>query len=464
MSDTPKVGLIPLYLQLYDQVRPELRPSMEGFAERVAQVLRSGGLEVHTAPVCRVRAEVERAVTALTGAGVDLLATVHLAYSPSLEAADVLAASDLPVLLLDTTPAPRFDDSATAEDMMRNHGIHGVQDLACMLRRRGREYALAVGHVDNPGFLAQVVACARAAVAARRLRRMKVLVFGDDFAGMGDFAVEPKLLQRRLGSEVVRLPVAAIAAAMAQVAEGEVVAEVAADRARYDCSGVPEQVLRTSNHVGLAVRRLVRELGAGAFSFNFASFTPDAGVPTVPFLEASKAMASGWGYAGEADALTAALVGALLQGLGEVTFTEMFCPDWAGGTVFMSHMGECNLALAEGSVRLVEKDYTFGEVGNPAVAVFALRRGPATLVNLAPGPGDDFELIAAPVEVIDRGPTAGFPSVPHYWLRPAAGDLEGFLRRYSEAGGTHHCALALGDQVETLRHLARVMSVGFTLV
>ncbi|MCD6359614.1 MAG: hypothetical protein J7M38_02045, partial [Armatimonadetes bacterium] len=131
---------------------------------------------------------------------------------------------------------------------------------------------------------------------------------------------------------------------------------------------------------------------------------------------------------------------------------------------FMSHMGECNVALAEGKVRLVEKDYAFGDVSNPVVAVFALRRGPATLVNLAPGPDDSFDIIAARVEVLDRGPVEGFPSVPHYWVAPHDDDLRGFLRRYSEAGGTHHSALVMGDQVETLRQMAKLIGAGFVVV
>jgi L-arabinose isomerase len=172
-------------------------------------------------------------------------------------------------------------------------------------------------------------------------------------------------------------------------------------------------------------------------------------------------MAEGVGYAGEADALTAAFVGALLQGFGEATFTEMFCPDWSGNAVFMSHMGECNVALAAGPVRLVEKDYRFGEAENPAVAVFALRSGPATLVNLAPGPEDSFDLIASRVRVLDYGAAPGFPDVPHYWIRPEDSDLRDFLRRYSECGGTHHSALVMGDQLDAMSRLAGMLGLSF---
>ena len=96
--------------------------------------------------------------------------------------------------------------------------------------------------------------------------------------------------------------------------------------------------------------------------------------------------------------------------------------------------------------------------------VLLMITGLLLLVNLAPGPDDTFDIIAAPVEVIDRGPTEGFPSVPHYWIKPVDGDLRGLLRRYSEAGGTHHSALVMGDQVETLRQMARLIGAGFVVV
>jgi len=460
----PCVGLLPLYLALYDEVAPHYRPQAEAFAGRVADRLAAGGLRVEVSPVCCVRAEVERAVADLTSRGVDLLATLHLAYSPSLEAVESLASSPVPLALLDTTPAPRFAQGATMDDLFRNHGIHGVQDLACMLKRRGRAYCILVGHVDDDLLLQEVVATACAARAARHLRSQRVVVFGDEFRGMGDFAVEPHVLRDALGLTVRRVDAAELAAQVERVSEQELAREVAADRERFDCSQVSPEVLRVNDRVGLAVRALVDGFGGGAFSLNFQCFTREAGLPAVPFLEASKAMARGIGYAGEGDVLTAALVGALLAGFGEVTFTEMFCPDWEGDAVFMSHMGECNPALAAMRPVLVEKDYLFGDVEHPAIAMFPLRPGAATLVNLAPGPADRLHIIGARVRILDRWSRESFPDVPHFWVQPVDGGVRDFLRRYSECGGTHHLALVVGDHMEALRRMAEMLGLDFESV
>jgi L-arabinose isomerase len=151
-----------------------------------------------------------------------------------------------------------------------------------------------------------------------------------------------------------------------------------------------------------------------------------------------------------------------MAGFGDTTFTEMFCPDWAGNAIFMSHMGECNVALAAEKPRIVEKDYAFGNVANPAVALMRVKPGPATLANIAHGELEGLSVLAAGVEVLDRGLSPSFPDVPHFWIRPREGVIRDFLRRYSEAGGTHHLALLPGDHTDGLRLMAKMLSLEFT--
>ncbi|MGI5819087.1 MAG: L-arabinose isomerase family protein [Armatimonadota bacterium] len=457
-----RVGLLPLYLELYDEVRPEARPEMEAFAARVQETLEALGLDVVAAPVLTKRAQIEERVRAMLGdEALDALATVHLAYSPSLEATGALVEADRPLLLLDTTPASSFGEDADADRMFRNHGIHGVQDLACMMRRHERPYLLSVGHIDDAAFHADVTLNCRAMRAARELSTMRVLSVGDAFEGMGDFAVEAEVLRKRLGVNVHPVSVGDLAQVAGAVTGEELAEEAARDAGACDCSEVAPEALERTNRVGLAVRRMMEDTNAGAVTFNFASFTGDTGIDTVPFLEASKAMARGKGYAGENDPLTAAMVGALAQAGCRLTFTEMFCPDWEGGTVFMSHMGECSLAVADGRPKLVEKSYGYSDVANPVVVIPKVAPGEATLVNLAPGPRETFTLITARVEVLDRGPVAGFPGAPHFWLRPLNTDLRGFLQGYSEIGGTHHLGMCLGDERELVRRMAKALDLRY---
>lgn len=458
MMASPRIGLLPLYVKLYDAMLPELCGALEPFLERVIDAFRDRGVEVAAAPICRVEREVAEAIQSFEQAGVDLLVTLHLAYSPSLESAGAIGRSALPLLMLDSTPDARFGPDVDPQRLLHNHGIHGLQDLASVLRRNGKRYAIVAGHLSDPSTMDRACAVVRGARAASTLRGMRVLRIGPAFPGMGDFHVEDAELRESLGIRVDQIEPKDLLDAVTQIAHDEIDREIQDDLAAYSAE-LDGEVHRRSVRLGLGLRRYLEAGGYGAFSMNFLSFDLEEGpLGTVPFLECSKAMSRGLGYAGEGDVLTAALVGALATAIGPTTFTEMFCPDWEGGAIFLSHMGEFNPAIAAAKPRLYEKPFPFTKTQNPAALACAPRPGPATLVNLAPGPNNRFGLIVAPVEILGDGTHPDFRDWIRGWIRPGI-PLNGFLESYSMHGGTHHCALVPGDRRNELNVFAHMLDI-----
>ena len=449
MNRRPTLGLLPLYLKLYDDTCPDLRQKFEPFMTSIAAGLEQQGVRVVRAGICRLEREFREATSSLEQQDVDLIATLHLAYSPSLESVDALCETSCPILMLDTTMDHSFGPDVSPDRIMFNHGIHGVQDLASMLRRKGKAFIIVAGHVTQSDVMRRAAGIARAAYAARSLRGGRVLRIGHTFHGMGDFAVSESVLAETLGVSVEQVTTAALAEQVAHVTANEIDAEMRRDREQYivDAS---EAVHRRSVRVGLGLRRLLEQGRYEGFTMNFLAFdSADEPVDTVPFLEASKAMARGLGYAGESDALTASLVAALNHAFGKTTFTEIFCPDWKGGAIFLSHMGEINPEVAAEKPHLCEKDFPWTPAQNPAIITCAPAPGPATLVNLAPGPDDQFRLIIAPVKVLGDAGDPAMRKTIRGWIRPSR-PLEAFLEEYSRLGGTHHSALLLGDHTEAL--------------
>lgn len=460
---TPKIGLLPLYLQFYDTALPGLAERLLPHVHRVQDALQSSGVEVIAGEACRTRPEVARAVERFESASVDAIVTLHLAYSPSLESAPVLAESRLPVILLDTTPDRDFGSQVNPLRLLENHGIHGLQDLASVLRRLGKPFRVIAGHLDDPSVTARCLQAVQAARAAQALRAMRVLRIGGSFPGMGDFAVPSAVLRSVFGITVEDIAPAGLSAVIETVTEEEIAAELAADRVSFRIA-CDETVHARSVRIGLGLRRYVQDGGFGAFSLNFLAFQEAQGpVNSVPFLECCKAMARGTGYAGEGDALTAALVGCLLHGIGPATFAEMFCPDWAGESIFLSHMGEFNPAVAAARPVLYEKEYSLSPARNPATLACAPRPGPATLVNLAPGPNDSFRLIAAPVAVLALPENPEFDRWVRGWIRPAI-PVAKFLEDYSHLGGTHHSALLPGTHLDALAHFSALLGIEHSVI
>jgi L-arabinose isomerase len=217
-----------------------------------------------------------------------------------------------------------------------------------------------------------------------------------------------------------------------------------------------EKAHQRSGRIGLAVRRWMEEEKLTAWTVNFLDVTRKTGLPTVPFLEASLGMARGIGYAGEGDVLTAALVGALTSVFPDTTFTEMFCPDWKGQTIFLSHMGEVNINLLSDKPVLMEYPFVFGKVGNPVKPAGCLRGGKAVFVNLAPLPDYRFRLILAPVTMKQPKGRDNFTDAVRGWMQPAL-RISDFLEVYSRAGGTHHAALVYDADMNILSGLGTVM-------
>ncbi len=451
----PCAGLLGLYLELYDRVLPAARERIDRFYETIASELEARGLRVVRAPVCRLEPEFREALALFEREGAHAVVTLHLAYSPSLESAGALAATRLPLIVLDTTPARDYGPSQDPDELMYNHGIHGVQDLCNVLIRRGREFFIEAGHWSTSNVLDRVAGRVRGAVMASRMRSARVGTLGSPFRGMGDFQVSPDVLREALGVTVVAAEFGELQALVPPAEDAGVRREMDADRGRFETEGPDAQVHEATVRASLAVRRWLEEERLTAFTMNFDEFRRTCGLPTIPFLEASKSMSRGIGYAGEGDVLTAAFVGAVASVLPDTTFTEMFCPDWEGGRVFLSHMAEMNPDLSAGKARLVAKEMPWIDAATPAVAVGRFRSGRAVFSDLAPGPEGSFTLILAPVEV-DGGEPDRMEGSIRGWLRPAVA-LERFLERYSELGGTHHAALTYGDALPALEAFGRVM-------
>lgn len=453
---TPVVGLLPLFIELYDRAVPESRPDFEAFYHRIADALETRGLRVIRVPVCRLEPEFAQAVEAFESAGADAIVSLHLAYSPSLESAGVLARTSLPIIVLDTTPAYAFGPAQSPDAIMTNHGIHGVQDLCNLLIRSGKSFQIEAGHWEKSDVLDRVTAWALAARMARTMRTARIGLIGGAFAGMGDFQVPAEVLKTTIGVEIVLGRPDMFQALLPDSDDPMVAAEMQADGERFVTESLDEDAHRIAVRTGLAIQRWIEQEGLLGFSVNFLTCDQRAGLPTVPFLGAEKAMARGFGYAGEGDVLTAALVGTLARHLSRTTFTEMFCPDWAGNTIFLSHMGEVNPDLVAGKARLLEKPFPWTDAANPVCAVGRLCGGPAVLVNLAPGLHDSYTLIITPVEMVDVAGPEAFGDSVRGWLRPAM-PIADFLEGYSQLGGTHHSALVYGDVTEEIARFGELM-------
>jgi L-arabinose isomerase len=244
-----------------------------------------------------------------------------------------------------------------------------------------------------------------------------------------------------------------------QLADDRVEKELTADLSRFEVAADRDR-LRRSIAVGLTLRDWAEREQLDALTVNFLDIDSRRNFPCMPFLEASKAMSRGLGYAGEGDVLTAAFVGALIRSGLRATFSEMFCPDWSADHVFLSHMGEANTRCLEQLARIVDKPFPFSDAEDTVAVAGRFVAGEASLVDLAPICRPDgsvhFRMVIVPGQVVAPDGRDNMADLIRGWFAPH-GSVSAMLSAYSRAAGTHHLALVYGDCLGTVSTMADVL-------
>lgn len=450
-----KIALLPLYVKLYDEVSPAKHAGAQAFADDVEKTLKKMGFEVVSTPLCRIAEEFQEAVKKFEEEKCELIVTLHAAYSPSLESIGALAGTALPLVVFDTTPDKEFE-FAFGGKLMFNHGIHGVQDMCNLLIRNGKRFLICAGHYEDPACQEKVKKAIFAASMMYHFTHARVGSVGGSFAGMGDFCIP----EGEFNMEVVPYRDEEIYTP----GEEEIEKEIRWEKEHFEIEeALPADVQYNTVKNGLKLRKWIEKNSLDAFSINFLQCSRAMGFSAVPFCECSKSMARGTGYAGEGDILTALLCGTLLRWNKESTFTEMFCPDWKGNRIFLSHMGEMNLALMDQKPFLSEKKWVFSDAENTAVATGCLRSGRGTLINIAPGANGKYTLITADVLLTAQN-DKNLKDMRGWFVPADNGNIGEFLEEYSKKGGTHHLVLSYDCDVSVLADLACLMGWEFVKI
>lgn len=459
----PKVGLLALSLELYETLLPGLRASREAWLRSaVIPALQRESDIVFDRAVFR-REDIEAAVAGLEAAQVDALLVILATYSPCQLALPALQRTRLPLVIWNTQELHAVDQSFTLANMVDNHGVHGTQDLANVLTRTGVRFHYVTSPDNDNSGLEELGDFFAAAAAVRRLRTARIGMIGYPFPGMGDFAVDTTQMVATLGCSWTNLTVEDYNNRCASAVGAEVERLVAEYRRAYDlASDLTETDLHSTAAAESALRGMVADHRLEALTYQFLAFGDDDRTRTLPFVAASRLMADGIGFGGEGDLIAAAATAFFNWLKTPASFAEIFTTDFAGDALFMSHMGEANVAMArrDRKVALVARPTPITRTRDRQLAlVTSFEPGPATFAALTQVGGGKWRIIAGAASVEDFGPLPGF-CVPHFKLKPACG-VRQFLTAYATAGGPHHNAVCFGDARRRLRFAAGLIGADY---
>jgi L-arabinose isomerase len=457
----PRVGLLGIMQELYDDMIPGITEHQAAYADRVAERL-SGVADVVWGRPARNREDIERVVREFVGTGVDGIAIVMLTYGPAMRSVRALLEAPVPLLLANVQPQRSVTPEWGMDELTYNQGIHGAQDQANALVRAGISFSVITGDWQASEFERAFEDWARAAQAVSALKRTRIALLGYPMNGMGDIRYEEPAMLRRIGPMIISEDLGGLLARVQSIADADVEALLDRHASVFEIAAdLPVARHAYAARLELAIRQMLSGGGYEGFSFHFDSIGGDGRFEQLPLLAASDLMADGYGYAAEGDTSTASLMCAAQKMIGDAHFSEMYAMDWELDSVLISHMGEGNWKLArpDRPIRLIDRPLGIGRLDNPPTPVFSAAPGIATTAALVPLEGEYYRLVVGRGEVLD---TPELPRVEmhHFHFRPESG-VDKFMDDWLGLGAPHHFVTNLGDHAARWRRLAELLDLEY---
>ncbi|MGH3409464.1 MAG: L-arabinose isomerase family protein [Streptosporangiaceae bacterium] len=460
----PRIGILGIMQDLYDDMIPGIAERQAGYAAELADQLSSVGEFIPAEPI-KYREDAERVMGEFERAGLDGVLVVMLTYGPAMRVARLLSGSRLPICLANIQPEPSVTPAWDMADMTYNQGVHGAQDTANAMVRAGKRFHVLTDDWRAESFRADVGRWARAAAAVTRWKSLKVAIFGYAMNDMGDIRVDESALIRTLGPEILAVAPGDMYRGMQVVTDAQVADVIATEDASFEIDPRLSAAERADHaRMQVAIKAILDDRGFGAFTAHFDAIGEDGRFSRLPLAAASTLMADGYGYAAEGDVLTACLVSAGHELIGDAHFTEMYAMDFPSDSVLMSHMGEGNwkIARSDRPVKLIKRPLGIGRLEDPPTFLFQYQPGPATLASLVSLEGERFRLVVAEGENLDSQLLPAL-EMPYGQFRPASG-LRACLNGWLSAGGPHHEVMNLGHHAASWKVFCQLTGIEFVQV
>ena len=357
-------------------------------------------------------------------------------------------------------------------DFMNLHqSAHGDREAGHLHTRLRLRRKVVVGHWSDPATQEAVAGWMRVARAWADWQGGKFVRFGDNMRQVAVTEGDKVAAEAKFGFSVNTHGVGDLAAVINAVGDDAITALCAEYEERYLVAGP----LRKGGERHGALRYNARqELGLRAFleDGNYLGFTDTFedlhGLTQLPGLATQRLMAEGYGFGGEGDWKTCALLRAMkvmAHGLpGGTSFMEDYTYDLhpAGHLVLGSHMLEVCPSIAAGQPAVEIHPLGIGGKDDPVRMVFDAPAGPAvnaSLVDL----GNRFRLIVNAVDAI--APPHALPRLPvarAVWqCRP---DFKTACAAWIYAGGAHHTGYSYALTTAHLEDLAEIAGIELAVI
>ena len=465
-----KIGLMCIGLNTYWRQYEGLLPRLLSYGREIAGRMQEMDTEVVFAGMVDSPEKAQEAVAMFRAGDVELLCIHISTYALSATVLPLVQAMKCPVLLLNIQPAPAIDyaglnamdDKATmTAEWLAHCSACSLPELACVFNRSGLRYGIVTGHLADDEMWQELHEWMDAARAAKGMRENRMGILGHYYGGMLDVYSDTTRLTATFGTYFEMLEMCELKALRDSITPREIEAKLHEFDATFkvDARCAPAE-LRRAALTSIAIDKLVDTHRLGSVAYYYEGYDGNAYEDIVTSMIAAGTLLTGRGIpmAGECEVKNAHAMKIMsLLGAGG-SFSEPYAMDFHDNVVLWGHDGPGHFNMAEDGISLVPLPVFHGKPGQGLSIQMSVRQGDVTLLSVCEG-ADGIHLLVAEGESV-AGPTMSIGNTNSRYRFPIG--IKEFMRRWSMAGPSHHCAIGIGHVASRIKKLAFLLGIPVT--
>ena len=359
-------------------------------------------------------------------------------------------------------------DTIDMDFMNENQAAHGDREFGHIFSRLHMERKVIVGYWEDEAVQKKIASWMRTAVGVIESSHIRVMRIADNMRNVAVTEGDKVEAQIKFGWEVDAYPVNEIAEAVAAVSQSDINALVDEYYDKYDILLEGRDAAEFRKHVAvqagieIGFERFLEEKNYQAIVTHFGDL---GSLKQLPGLAIQRLMEKGYGFGGEGDWKTAAMVRLMKIMTGDIkdakgtSFMEDYTYNLVPGKegILEAHMLEVCPSVADVRPAIKVQPLSMGDREDPARLVFTSKVGhgiATSLIDL----GDRFRLIINDVNC--KKTEKSMPKLPvatAFWTPEP--DLATGAQAWILAGGAHHTAFSYDLTAEQMGDWAEAMGI-----
>lgn len=359
-------------------------------------------------------------------------------------------------------------DTIDMDFMNENQSAHGDREYGHIVSRMGIVRKVVVGHWAAKEVQEKIASWMRTAVGVMESSHIRVMRIADNMRNVAVTEGDKVEAQIRFGWEIDAYPVNEIAEAVQAVGKGDVDALVEEYYSKYQIlleGRDPEEFKKhvaVQAQIEIGFERFLEEKNYQAIVTHFGDL---GALQQLPGLAIQRLMEKGYGFGGEGDWKTAAMVRLMkIMTTGKkdakgTSFMEDYTYNLVPGKegILEAHMLEVCPTIADGPISIKVNPLSMGDREDPARLVFTSKEGHGIATSLI-DMGNRFRLIINDVNCkkVEK-PMPKLPTATNFWTPEP--DLYTGAEAWILAGGAHHTAFTYDLTAEQMGDWAAMMGI-----